>query len=93
MDDMMMMDMDMEDIELDDDMEMDVVMAWAYRMEDCGYDDVYALMEHDMVAWIANIHEFAESEISAYDDMGDDPHDDGITDDMIAWARTPYTDR
>ena len=67
--------------------ELDVVMAWAHRMEECGYDDVYALME------TAEIHEFAEGEISAYDDMGDDPHDDGITDDLIAWARTPYTDR
>ena len=85
MDDMM----DMDDMA----MEMDVVMAWAHRMDECGYDDVYALMEHDMVAWTADIHEFADGEISAYDDMGDDPHDDGITDDMIAWARIPYTDR
>ena len=85
MDDMMM---DMDDMA----MEMDVVMAWAHRMDECGYDDVYALMEHDIVACTADIHEFAEGEISAYDDMGDDPHD-GITDDMIAWARTPYTGR
>lgn len=84
-----MMDIEMMMME----METDVVMAWAHRMEECGHDDVYELMNHDTVAWTANIHEFAEGEMSAYDDMGDDPHDDGITDDMIAWARTPYTDR
>lgn len=72
-------------------MDMDVVMAWARRMDECGYTHIMDDMD-DTPAWIADIHEFAEGEISAYDEMGDDPHDDGITDDMIAWARTDIVD-
>ena len=74
-------------------MEMDVVMAWGHYMERCGWDDILDGMDDDIVACTADIHEFAENEIAACDDMGTDPHDDGITDAMIEWARTPYTDR